>query len=192
MLTSPCSLGPQGSGWINYPVIQEDSKDRIEIFWVLREWERLSARPCIQSASLRTSVSMATGSSLSPIFFFERSRLVCNSSWQALQLWAALAFLQRTSSRRRGRNCHVCWLVIRSQSHPESWKLKLNYTLLVPIKQCTPSLAFYLKYNPVPWTLSRPSEWWHLTTSHTRCQIAMTFTGNVRKGTANYYYSTHS
>lgn len=130
---------------------------------------------------------------LSPPFSFpsERSRLVCNSSWQALQLWAAFAFLQRTSSRRRGRNCHVCWLVIRSQSHPESWGLKLNYTLLVPIKQCTPSLAFYLKYNPIPWTLSRLSEWWHLTTSHTQCQIAMTFTGNVKKGTANYYYSTH-
>lgn len=79
----------------------------------------------------------------------------------------SLAFLQRTSSRRRGRNCHVCWLVIRSQSHPESLGLKLNYTLLVPIKQCTSSLAFYLKYNPVSWTLSRLSEWWHLTTSHT-------------------------
>lgn len=127
-----------------------------------------------------------------PLFSSERSRLVCNSSWQALQLWAALAFLQRTSSRRRGRNCHVCWLVIRSQSHPESWGLKLNYTLLVPIKQCTSSLAFYLKYNPIPWTLSRLGEWWHLTTSHTQCQIGMTFTGNVRKGTANYYYSSHS
>lgn len=161
---------------------------------VLREWERATVRPCIQSASLRASVSMATGSSLYPLSFFplERSRLVCNSSWQALQLWAALAFLQRMSSRRRGKNCHVCWLVIRSQSQPESWGLKLNYTLLVPIKQCTPSLAFYLKYNPIPWTHSRLSEWWHLTTSHTRCQIAMTFTGNVRKDTANYYYSTHS
>lgn len=146
-----------------------------------------NTRPCIQSASLSASISMATGSSLSPFPPSERSRLVCNSSWQALQLWAALAFLQRTSSRSRGRNCHVCWLVIRSQSHPESWGLKLNYTLLLPIKQCTSSLAFYLKYNPVPWTLSRLSEWWHLTTSHTQCQIGMTFTGNVRKGAANYY-----